>query len=114
MKTRFLFPHQLRFLGWILALPGLVLGYFIIYRNYQIPGFGITLRQNNSLFHGPVFQNLTNTLALMAVVIGLFLIAFSKEKQEDELSARMRQNALYWAVLVNYMMYLGWLLFYTL
>lgn len=110
MKTRFLFPHQFRPLGWVLALPGLVLGFLIIYRDYQIPGFGMAVQPRSIYFHGSIFQNLTNTLALMLVIIGLFLVAFSREKKEDELSTRIRQNALYWGILVSYLLYLAWLI----
>jgi hypothetical protein len=110
MKTRFLFPHQLRSLGWILALPGFVLGYLSVYRGYKIPSFGLSVWPKSAAFHGPVYQDLTNTLALVLVIVGLFLVAFSKEKKEDELTTKMRQNALYWAVLINYITYLVWLL----
>lgn len=110
MKTRFLFPHQLRPFGWILAVSGFVLGYLVIYRDYEIPGFGFSVRPKSLLFHGSLYQGLTNTLALTLVIVGLFIVAFSKEKKEDELTARMRQNALYWAVLVNYLAYVLWLI----
>lgn len=110
MKTRFLLSNKLRPLGWLLALPGFVLGYFALYQDYKIPGFGLSLWPRSPFFHNPVYGDLTNTLALLLVIVGLFLVAFSKEKKEDELTARMRQNALYWAVLINYLVYLVWLL----
>jgi len=110
MKTRFLLPHQLRLVGWLFALPGFVLGYFVLYSDFRIPGFGISLSPNSHFFPNPQYEDLTNELALILVVVGLFLVAFSKEKKEDELTARIRQNALYWAVLVNYLLYLLWLL----
>jgi hypothetical protein len=109
MKTRFLLPHQLKPVGWLLALPGFLLGYFALYKDYKIPGFGIPVWPRG-LVHGPLYQDLTNTLAIALVIMGLFIIAFCKEKKEDELTARMRLNALYWAVLINYLMYLLWLL----
>jgi len=110
MKTRFLFPHQLRPVGWLLAIPGFVLGYFSVYRDFHIRGLGYTLKSASIYVKGSFYHDFTNTLALTLVIVGLFLAAFSKEKKEDELTARMRYNALYWAVLANYMVYLLWLI----
>jgi hypothetical protein len=104
MKSRLLLPYGLKLLGWLLALPGFVLGYLVVYKAYEIPGFGLKLREANNLFL-PAFENFTNELALILVVAGLILIAFSKQKIEDELTASIRLNALYWAILVNYAWY---------
>lgn len=109
MKSRFLLPNQLRAFGWLLAVPGFVSGYFALYRNYKIPGFSFSVWLNE-FFHHPFSQDLTKTLALFLIIIGLFSIAFSKEKKEDELTVRMRQNALYWSVLISYNIYLVWLI----
>lgn len=110
MRTRFLLSNQLRLLGWFLAIPGFVLGYFALYQHFKIPGFGLSIWPRSPFFHNPVYQDLTSTLALLLVIAGLFMVAFSKEKKEDELTARMRLNALYWAVLINYLIYLIWLI----
>jgi len=109
MKARFLFPHQLRPVGWLLAMPGFVLGYFSFYRDFHISGFGYAVQSTSIYVKGSFYHDLTNTLALTLVIAGLFLAAFSKEKKEDELTSRMRLNALYWAVLANYLVYLVWL-----
>jgi hypothetical protein len=104
MKSRLLFPNSFKLLGWLLALPGFVLGYLNRYNNYEIPGFGAVLREKETLFL-PKYENFTNELALTLIVTGLVFIAFSKRKQEDELTARIRLNALYWSILVNYAWY---------
>jgi hypothetical protein len=104
MKTSFLFPPKLKYLGALLAIPGSVLGYFIVYKNYEIPGFEIRLRERSSLLLS-ANENFTNELALTLVIIGLLLVAFSRVKKEDELTAKIRQDALYWAILVNYALY---------
>lgn len=109
MRSRFLLPNLVRPFGWIMALPGFVLGYLVVYNDYKIPGFGITVPPPTRFFHAPFYQDLTKTLALALVIIGLFLVAFAREKKEDELTARIRYNALYWAVLVNYIIYVVWL-----
>jgi len=110
MKTRFLFPHQLRLVGWLLAIPGLVLGYFSVYRDFHISWLGYTVKSTSIFVKGSIYHDYTNTLALTLVIVGLFLAAFSKEKTEDELTSRMRYNALYWAVLANYLIYFIWLI----
>lgn len=104
MKSRFLFPHRFRLIGWLLALPGFVLGYLVVYNDYKIPGFGMQIREQSQLFL-PAYENFTNELALTLVVGGLIFIAFSKQKIEDELTANIRLSALYWAILANYVMY---------
>jgi hypothetical protein len=104
MKSRLLFPNRFRLIGWLLALPGFVLGYLVVYNDYKIPGFEFVLRGKSTLFL-PASENFTNELALTMVITGLLFIAFSKQKVEDELTATMRLNALYWAILVNFCWY---------
>lgn len=104
MKTRFLFPSKFKYLGYLLAIPGFILGYLVVYRAYEIPGFVIQMKGKYTL-DGRGMENFTNELALTLVIIGLLLISFSKVKREDELTAKIRLNALYWAILVNYGLY---------
>ncbi|GAA4338061.1 hypothetical protein GCM10023149_47830 [Mucilaginibacter gynuensis] len=109
MKARYLFPPVFRILGILMAIPGFILGYFVVFRDYAIPGFELHLRTRGYLDRA-AFENFTNELALTLVVGGLLFIAFSKVKREDELTARIRLNALYWAILTNYLLYAAWLL----
>lgn len=101
MKAKYLFPRAFRIVGLIMAIPGFVLGYLTVFKEYEIPGFTLRLHATNSLFVTAI-ENYTNELALALVIIGLVFIAFSKIKQEDELTAKLRLNALYWAILINY------------
>jgi cbb3-type cytochrome oxidase subunit 3 len=104
MKTKFLWPQWGRPLGYILAIPGFVLGYLYLFQNYTIPGFGLRMREKDSFFQ-QAFENFTNELAIFMVVIGLILIAFSRNKKEDELNAKLRLNALYWGIATYYAIY---------
>jgi len=104
MKSRLLFPHAFNLIGWLLALPGFVLGYLVVYNDYKIPGFELVLRNKSTVFLSNA-ENFTNELALTMVIIGLLFIAFSKQKGEDELTAKIRLNALYWGILVNFCWY---------
>ena len=48
------------------------------------------------------FVNFTNELAALSIIAGLFLVAFSRERVEDEMIGRMRLEALQWSVVANY------------
>lgn len=109
MKSRFLFPHFFKYIGYLIAVPGLVLGYLVLYHNYVIPGFALKLREKGDLFL-PAVQNFTATLALFLFVLGLIFIAFSRLKREDELIARIRLNSLQWSVLASYAVYTCYLI----
>jgi hypothetical protein len=103
MKTRLLFPRFFRPIGFVLAVPGLVLGYLFLVHKYRIPGFGPEPKPNDM---AGMFYTYTNELALALVIVGLIFIAFSKIKKEDELTALIRLNSLYWAILINYLVLL--------
>ncbi len=105
MKSKFLFPTWARLLGYLMAIPGFILGYLTIFSKYEIPGFVLKLRERDTLFE-PALENFTNELAIFLVILGLILVAFSKNKREDELSAKIRLNALYWSVAIYYVIYL--------
>ncbi len=104
MKSKFLFPTWCGLVGYLMAIPGFILGYLNIFNNYDIPGFGFKMREKGDLF-APAFENFTNELAIFLVILGLILIAFSKTKREDELSAKLRINSLYWGVMSYYIFY---------
>ncbi|GAB3918396.1 hypothetical protein [Mucilaginibacter boryungensis] len=101
MKAQFLFPRFFRYIGYLLALPGFVLGYFVVYQKYQIAALSFEIRKQRTLLLSTT-ENFTNELALTLVIAGLLFIAFSKIKKEDELTGKIRLNALYWAILTNF------------
>ncbi|MCY1521190.1 hypothetical protein D9M68_559910 [compost metagenome] len=104
MKNNYLLPQWCRPLGILLTLPGLVLGYVYSMYNYEIPHFGFNMREKDTLFLSK-YENFTNELAILLVVIGLTFMAFAKNKKEDELTSKIRLNALYWSMLTYYSAY---------
>jgi hypothetical protein len=105
MKSKFLFPAWYSIVGYLLTVPGFILGYLYEFNDYKIPGFGFEMRKSSDLILNK-FENFTNELAVFLVIIGLIFIAFSKRKKEDELSAKLRLNALYWSIMFYYIVYL--------
>jgi len=109
MKTRFLFPNRYKKIGWILLIPGIILGIFPIFFNYVIPFLNlkvIAFYNDNILTGGEFFKILQNNihdeLAGILFLAGAILVAFSKEKKENELISKIRLESLLWATYVNY------------
>ncbi len=110
MHTIYLFPHKASKIGWLLLIPGVVLGMLVMYFDFEIPFLQTHFRNNPSLFEASD-ENFTNELAGLLLMSGLMLIAFSRRKQEDELIARLRLDALLWAVYANSLVLILCLLF---
>ncbi|HMH24863.1 MAG TPA: hypothetical protein VK563_23975 [Puia sp.] len=101
MKTKYLFPYKSRFIGLLLIL-------------IHVPVVAIWESKNPGMnYHrlakvtGPVLftkEHLIFCTISLLVLVGLFLIAFSKEKIEDEQIGRLRLDSLQWAIYFNYFM----------
>jgi len=104
MKSRFLFPYWCRYLGW-----GLVIAH--------VPLTMIAGQNGMEIESGPGGQGLFTgshlffmcTALLMAT--GLFMVAFAKEKMEDEQIWHIRLESLRWAIYVNYIILITSLVF---
>lgn len=100
MKKQILFPHNFRWIGWIILIPAAVIGILNIYFDVE---FGILdIRPPNTKGMFDTGLNLTATLAGVMCIIGAILVAFAKEKEEDEYIAKVRLDSLLWATYINY------------
>lgn len=101
MKTKLLFSHRYRLIGWLIFVPFAILGLATMYLDYEMSwlSFGPSY---SIIGTGLVPNNLTNELAGIGVIIGLMLIAFSREANEDEMTNYLRLQALQWSVYLNY------------
>ncbi|HEY2582898.1 MAG TPA: hypothetical protein VGI43_13880 [Mucilaginibacter sp.] len=95
MKSRFLFPYWCRYLGW-----GLVIAHVPISMIARNQGLNVdSPLVNNGLFTG---GHLFFICTALLMSLGLFLVAFAKEKIEDEQILQIRLDSLRWAIYVNY------------
>ena len=99
MKSKLLLPHKSKWLGVVLFVPAFILGFSFLIFDYELAFLNVKLFTSSS-------NNLTDEIALTFTVIGLMLIAFSREKQEDEFIQKIRLESLQWAVLVSYLLLL--------
>jgi len=101
MKTKFLFPHKYKTIGWILLLPSLVLGIMVTHMEFEFGFLEITWRENPGFFESGT-QNFTNELAGISVLLSLIFIGFSKMKTEDEYTIQVRLDSLLWSIYMHY------------
>jgi len=109
MKTNYLFPNRYKNLGWLLFIPGILLGIvFLIYQSdiglFNIKIFAIAKEQiiSGTTFFSISENNVLDELSSILIIIGALLIAFSKEKSEDEFISKIRLESLVWTTYINY------------
>ena len=95
MIQRFLFPHWSRILGYACILAHIPM---MAAKHFGQDGHSGSVSSEQA----PYGDHLYFAAAFLLMVIGLILIAFSKEKIEDEQISRLRLDSLQWAVYVNY------------
>lgn len=90
MKRDFLLPHSWKKWGWIVTAPSAVLAFCLLW--------SIDLWPDMYKAFGGFIDEIVMTL----LVIGLLIVAFSRERDEDEYTARLRMSSLIWSMTVNY------------
>src|ERR1700710_1902789 len=106
MKPHFLFPYWFRYLGWGLVIAHVPLS--MIGRIYGMVNPLDTKPNGEALFTGEHLFFISTTLLMS---LGLFLVAFAREKMEDEQIWQIRLDSLRWAIYLNYIILIASLVF---
>ncbi|OFX83321.1 MAG: hypothetical protein A2W99_12075 [Bacteroidetes bacterium GWF2_33_16] len=122
MKTKFLFPNRFKRIGWILLIPAAILGFFILFFDFEFmfldsKVFAIysemfALGGSNTKILSIDVNNITDEIVSILFLIGAIFVAFSKEKQEDEFIAKVRLESLVWATYINYAILIFCIMFF--
>jgi hypothetical protein len=96
----------------LLFFVGLVIGIVYMYDEFEPSflnyNFNIQTEDFDKLLGGHFLLgsggNFIDEILVLLIIVGGCLWGFSKEKEEDEYIARIRLNALIWAVLINYLL----------
>ncbi len=109
MKTNYLFPNRFKQLGWIILIPSasiglvtLIVEYSPDFLNFKVPAIFIDELFGNKQLFGMVSNDMLNEILGVLIIISSLMVAFSKEKLEDEYISTIRLESLVWAVYVNY------------
>lgn len=118
MKTQLLLPNYYKVIGLVILLLSTALWIYV-----TVSGNDLPIAETNmfAVVNGDVSGkskyfnidkvNLTYTLIGVFFIAGSLLIAFSREKTEDEYIMKLRLSSFQWAVLVNYLLLLFLFLF---
>jgi hypothetical protein len=110
MKTKFLFPHQFKKIGWLLFVTGIILIIVINLSPFDFNDFFnikvLAIYQQEYFQKDGFFKIIENDvldeIILSLLIIGGILVGFSKLKTEDELIAKIRYESLVWASYFNF------------
>lgn len=110
MKSRFLFSHKYKPLGWFLFIVGLLFGVVLMINDFDY--FDLEVKVFPLIGESGVFSvnrslewstnNIADELVAIFIIIGGILVSFSKTKDEDEYISKIRMESLIWATYVNY------------
>lgn len=120
MKRSYLFPHRFSLLGWLLAIPAATFGLLMLFGVLdgdflgRAQVFAIYAQRflSDDVYFGFVTTDLVDELISLLLTIGLLLIAFSAEREEDEFIRHLRLESLVWATKVNYLILIFFILFF--
>ncbi|MCA0932782.1 hypothetical protein LCM02_09995 [Lutimonas saemankumensis] len=118
MKTNYLFPHRFKRIGLIFLIPFSLFGIYVvqqdlepIFLDWTVPAIFYDEIMGNQLVFSMAENNVLNEIIGIILIISGIMVAFSKEKQEDEFISKLRLESLVWATYVNYSVLLVSMLF---
>lgn len=102
MKTNLLLPRKFKYVGMVLSVILIAFGIANMYFEFMFEIY--TPFEVSGLLGSSHRNELTDEILGGGLIISLMLLAFSKEKIEDEFVSKMRLESLLWAVYVNYIL----------
>ena len=110
MKINYLFPNKFKNIGWIILIPTFIFGLLAFingglspeFLDFNVPAIFIYEFFGENKLFGIIENNIMDEILLILIIISSILVAFSKEKSEDEYISKIRLESLVWAVYVNY------------
>jgi hypothetical protein len=119
MNTNYLLPQKFKTIGLVLLVPTLLLAVLYLFYDFELSFLDLKVF---SIINEPLMEdiahfkfienNFTNELIAIFSILSLVFIAFSKQKVEDELVAKIRLKSLLGATYINYLVLLFCILFF--
>ena len=102
----------------MILIPFIFLGLYVVNKDlepeifdFNVPAILVDEIFGEQFVFGMTENNILNEIIGIVLIISLLMVAFSKEKEEDELIAKIRLDSLVWATYTNYAVLLFAMLF---
>jgi hypothetical protein len=109
MNATYLFPNKYKKWGWLIFVPTAIASFLVVAFEYNPAWldanvFAIAVDEilGDKKWFSFIENNILNELLGVLMILSGIVLAFSKEKDEDEFIAQIRLSSLVWAVYVNY------------
>jgi hypothetical protein len=109
MKSKLLLPNYMKRIGWMILVPSIIFGILVLFeivnfRFLDVKVFALysSMILEDDIIMGIYKNNIADEILLILCILGGIIVAFSKEKQEDEFIAKIRLESLVWAIYINY------------
>jgi len=102
----FLLPYKFKYLGWLLLAAGLICSVLFLfiglkYSLLDVNVFAVWSRYFDTRYFSIIENNISEELTITILLSGLFLVAFSKMKNENDEISSIRIKALFLSVYIN-------------
>ncbi len=108
-----LLPHRYKIIGWVIfgiaILMAIGTNFMDIHYEIKLPvvyNSGYILGNEPTGFFKQCNVNILENIIPILTIIGLLLIGFSEEKEEDEYFNHLRLKAVFWSMKVSYIIFL--------
>jgi hypothetical protein len=113
MQVKYLFPSKYKKFGWIILIPAAILGVLDLFMEWEpafldwrVPAIYMDEILGETTYFGWIENNVLNEMLAVLVILGSILVAFSKQRNEDEFISKIRLESLVWATYTNYIVLL--------
>ncbi|WP_297334923.1 hypothetical protein [Algoriphagus sp.] len=114
LLSKILLPHRYQQLGWFSLIPFACFAYGSAFHDFELKWLDLGPISVPNAFEG-TDNNLSNELSILGLFSALFLISFSKEKNEDEYIQKLRLDSILISCYLYFFLHMGGaLVFYSL
>lgn len=105
MKKDWLLPRGFKKIGWVMLIPTLLIGVFLVFNGMDTAQLAQMLGRivaGEGVLSTERIEPWLNNVLIIGIIAGSLFVTCSRERIEDEMIGRIRLNALLLAVYVNF------------